>query len=242
MASPGGRGNETREVVEQSAGVGQSEDKNQTWQLVMSRGKRYTVHEYNTEDEEPSGEDENFQFKDQAELEKITEEGYGQDYEDGLWEDPNATPSSESTSEIPDDYDSADYEDKRREEDVSGADTSGSVERSEEATSEYDDYDDDGGSNESSGGKTSVGSISGDHMKLDEFGFPVFEKYEDVDVDLRRWTKRDTMLAQGPDYDYGGYNEDVETTSAPKPVLTTTEAPPAQEPPESPNTDEESTT
>lgn len=193
--------------------------KNQTWQLVMSRGKRYTVHEYNTEDGEASEEDENFQFKDQAELEKITEEGYGKDYEDGLWEEPVSTsPSAEATTDIPEDYDSADYENKRAEVDSGSAE-----ERSEEPATDYDDYDE-AGSNES--GRTVVGRISGETTQPDEFGFPVFKKHVHED-DFRRWSKRDTFLAQGPEYDhfYADYVEAQATTRDPKPVLTTTEPP-----------------
>lgn len=217
-------------VANKSESFSPRNDKNQTWQLVMTRGKRYTVHEFNQESGEPqddSREDENFQFKDQAELEKITEDGYGKDYEDGLWEDPNAAPSTESALEIPDDYDSADYEDKRREEDSGSAE---SPEHSAEAGSP--EYEDSVENASGHSGRYSTGSIFGEQMLLDEDGFPLFEHSSEDDADLRRWSKRDTILAEGPVYggskDYEGYseNEAVKNPQRPQQVLTTTILPP----------------
>ncbi|KAG8298652.1 hypothetical protein J6590_010652 [Homalodisca vitripennis] len=199
----------------------------------MARGKRYTVHEYNDEEEQPQSDDymtdeereeeANFENKDEAEIEKITEEGYGKDYEDGNWDNPDEAPPNES---VPEDYDSADYEDKRAEEVSGSAEYSGSAEQSEEedySESEEPSVHEFNGS----GARLSVGSITGERMLLDEDGFPIFENHEFDDFDLRRWSKRDTKLAKGPDYsyDYNTYQERESRTTVSTPVLTTSIAP-----------------
>lgn len=174
---------------------------------TLQRAKRYSVTEpTSAESEEPrrreeSEEEENFEFKDDAEIEKIVEEGYGKDYEDGLWgEEYLVNPASTQNSEMPEDYDSADYEDKRAEE-VSGsaAEMSESVEAYGSAEGRSPDYED---SVEPSvedpapfnfGGKFSFGSIFGDRMMLDEDGFPMFDnKLASSDL-----FKRDTKGVKG---------------------------------------------
>lgn len=173
-------------------------------------------------DDDYSEEDENFQFKDQAELEKVVEEGYGKDYEDGNWEDPNATPSGEEN--IPEDYDSADYEDKRAEEDSgSAADTSASVEYSASVEDSPDFVDSVEPPLDDKNFLFSVGSIFGDRMLLDADGFPMFDtKYGSSDL-RSVWAKKDKSKDNFKDYT--NYFESEARTSHPQHLNTTNGVP-----------------
>lgn len=206
-------------------GHGQTSDSDKT---IAKRAKRYSVKEYSSEsgetraDDDYSEEDENFQFKDQAELEKVVEEGYGKDYEDGKWEDPNAPPSGEE--DIPEDYGSADYEDKRAEEDSgSAADTSASVEYSASEDDSPDFVDSVEPPLDDKNFLFSVGSIFGDRMLLDAEGFPMFDnKYGSSDL-RSVWAKKDKSKDNFKDY--ANYYESEARTSHPQQFNTTTGAP-----------------
>lgn len=220
-----------------SGGNGTETIKQMAEENTLQRTKRYSVTESSSgESAEPrrteeSEEEENFEFKDEAEIEKIVEEGYGKDYEDGLWGEeylPNS--GSAQSSDMPADYDSADYEDKRAEE-VSGsaAEMSGSVEAYGSAEGRSPDYQD---SIEASvedpspfnfGEKFSFGSIFGDRMPLDENGFPMFEnKFGSSDL-----FKRDTQVVKGPGiFDILFDNKSNVANN----VLTTTQSPQTESP------------
>lgn len=186
------------------------------------------MREYSSESGEPinndySEEDENFQFKDQAELEKVVEDGYGKDYEDGNWEDPNAPPSGEQ--DTPEDYDSADYEDKRAEVDSgSAADTSASVEYSASVEDSPDFVDSVEPPVDDKNFLFSVGSIFGDRMLLDADGFPLFDnKYGSSDL-RSVWAKKD-LKAKDNFKDYANYYESEARSSHPQHVNVTTPSP-----------------